>query len=372
MSHRSEQILNPNNPTIPVMKVDIGIDHDFVDYLSTIRSSGTYGNFGPQVSLMETEFSHLLGVPASQLVSVANATLGLQGAMSVLDCSTWVIPSWTFAATAHAALMQSNAEIWFGDVEENTWALDPSQVLGGEGAVVTAPFGAQVSIGNEWNQVSCLVIDAAAAIGSFPVILPEFEKPWAIVVSLHATKILGIGEGGFVVFSSDDLAKRFRQWTNFGFFGSREAEFAGTNAKLPEVSAAIARFRLEKWAEEREDWETLRQKVHHVGEDLGINPPFSNPSWVSPYWVGVFSDSRTKRKVLNILSSYDVESRNWWGKGCHNMTAFQSLPRRSSLRLTDRLAETSLGLPFFRGLTDREIRVIASSLGSSESVRGSG
>ena len=364
--------MKQTNPSIPVMKVDLGIDHDFLDYLNAIRRSGTYGNFGPQVNSMETEFSHLFGVPASHLVSVSNATLGLQGAMAVLDCSTWVIPSWTFAATAHAAMMQRNAKIWFGDVEEHTWALDPSHVLDGEGAVVTAPFGAQVSIGNEWNHVSCLVIDAAAAIGAFPVILPEFDKPWAIVVSLHATKVLGIGEGGLVIFSSEHLAQRFRQWTNFGFFGSREAEFPGTNAKLPEVSAAIARFRVEKWAAEREDWESLRQRVHQVGENLGINPPFSHPTWVSPYWIGVFSGSGMKDKVMASLSSFDVESRNWWGKGCHNMTAFQSLPRRSELRVTDRLAAISLGLPFFLGLTDREIHVISDHLGPNVKVRGRG
>lgn len=353
------EILNRSNPTIPVMKVDLGVDHDFVDYLNTIRSSGTYGNFGPQVSSMETEFSHLLGVPASHLVSVSNATLGLQGAMSVLDCSTWVIPSWTFAARAHAAMMQRNAKIWFGDVEEHTWALEPSQVLSGEGAVVTAPFGAQVSIGNEWNHVACLVIDAAAAIGSFPDILPEFDKPWAIVVSLHATKVLGIGEGGLVVFSSEHLAKRFRQWTNFGFFGSREAEFPGTNAKLPEVSAAIARFRLKKWGTEREDWEALRQKVHQVGEDLGINPQFSHPSWVSPYWIASFEDNGHKLEVLRTFSARRIETRSWWAEGCHKMPAFSNVARRGSLENSESISSKSLGLPFYRSLGDAEIASVA-------------
>lgn len=354
----------PSN-LIPVMKVDLGIDHDFVDYLNAIRGSGTYGNFGPQVTSMETEFSHLFGVPASHLVSVSNATLGLQGAMSVLDCSTWVIPSWTFAATAHAAMMQRGAKIWFGDVEEHTWALEPSQVLSGEGAVVTAPFGAQVSIGNEWNHVSCLVIDAAAAIGAFPVILPEFDKPWAIIVSLHATKVLGIGEGGLVVFSSEHLAQRFRQWSNFGFFGSREAEISGTNAKLPEVSAAIARFRLKKWETEREDWEALRQKVHQVGDNLGINPPFSHPTWVSPYWVAKFGSRDVKTRAGLKLEELGIESRNWWSSGCHRMQAFSTISARGKLEKTDLLASVSLGLPYFRGLEENQLESVIHALRGS-------
>lgn len=348
---------------IPVMKVELGLDSRLLPYFSEIEAAGVYGNFGPQVSSMESEFSHLFGVPASHLVSVSNATLGLQGAMAVLDCSTWVIPSWTFAATAHAAMMQRDAKIWFGDVEEHTWALEPSQVLSGEGAVVTAPFGAQVSIGNEWNHVSCLVVDAAAAIGAFPVMLPEFDKPWAIVVSLHATKVLGIGEGGLVVFSSEHLAQRFRQWTNFGFFGSREAEFPGTNGKLSEVAAAIARFRLDKWDPEVEDWRTLRSKVHEIGKNFGINPPISSDDWVSPYWIVQFVKQHEKTRAKQELRNSAIETRDWWSAGCHTMPAFRSILMRSPLHRTEELASRSLGLPYFRSISYSDLERVSDTLG---------
>ena len=238
---------------LPVMKVDLGLGPDLMEFIGEIQASGVYGNFGPQVNLMESEFSEMVGVPSSRLVSVSNATVGLQGAMAITECSEWVIPSWTFSATAHAAVTQK-ARIHFGDVQESTWVLDPTQVREGEGAVVTAPFGAQISIGAEWNHVSELVVDAAASIGAFPDISPDFHRPWAVVVSLHATKVLGIGEGGFVVFSSEQSAERFRQWTNFGFLGSRNAQFPASNGKLSELAAAVARLRLGRWSFEKESW----------------------------------------------------------------------------------------------------------------------
>lgn len=120
------------------MKVSLGLGPGLLPYLESIESTGTYSNFGPQVNAMEAEFSELVGVSTSQLVSVSNATLALQGAMVVPGCETWVVPSWTFAATAHSALL-SGAKVYFGDVQANTWALDPSEVERGEGAMAVGP-----------------------------------------------------------------------------------------------------------------------------------------------------------------------------------------------------------------------------------------
>lgn len=343
------------------MSVNLGLNDELMCYLAEIEEVGIYGNFGPQVNAMETEFSELVGVPNSQLVSASNATLALQGAMLVLGCQSWVVPSWSFAATAHSALLQ-DAKVYFGDVQANTWALSPSGVESGEGAVVTAPFGAQVTIGQEWNHVSALVIDAAAAVGAFPVICEGFNRPWATVVSLHATKVLGIGEGAFVVFSTAELASRFRQWTNFGFFGSRESESPGTNAKLSEVSAAIARLRLARWAEERSTWQSTRLYVHELCARLGINPPFSSKSWISPYWIVDLPSADTKSRLVRRLALESIETRDWWSSGCHNMPAFAGIEHRHPLKVTEHLASVSVGLPYFRSISERELDAIGSIL----------
>ena len=344
--------------TIPVMKVSLGLGPGLLPYLESIESNGTYSNFGPQVSAMESEFSAFFGIHPSRLVSASNATLALQGAMAVLDQSSWVVPSWTFAATAHAALLQRGS-VSFGDISVDSWTLDPSEVREGEGAVVTAPFGAEIIIDQDWNHVSGLVIDAAAALASFPTVLPNFIRPWAIVVSLHATKLLGIGEGGIAIFSDESLASEFRKWTNFGFHGSREASIPSTNGKLDELSAAVARFRLSKWPEEREDWVQMRSVVHSLAENLGINPPFSERDWVSPYWIVNLPNPETKSKLVRELASNQIESRDWWSLGCHRMPAFSGVPARSDLANSERTASLSLGLPFYRGLGSGDVRKIA-------------
>lgn len=342
---------------LPVMKVDLGLGEGILPFIEEIQSSGIYGNFGPQVMKLEAEYAELLGLPKSRLVSTSNATVGLQGALAMIEMDSWVIPSWSFAATAHAARLQ-NCEAYFGDVHWDSWVLDPNEVRAGEGAVVTAPFGAQINIGSEWNHVGGLVIDAAAAIGAFPEVGEGFSRPWAIVVSLHATKVLGIGEGGFVVFSSDELAQKFRQWTNFGFSANREASYPSTNGKLSEVSAAIGRFRLLTWTKEKFDWLEARSRVHDLGLELEINVAFSRGDWVSPYWVVSFSKESECRLVKKELQEAGVEYRSWWSHGCHRMSAFAGISARGSLEVTEHVARNSLGLPFFRGISEDQVEEV--------------
>lgn len=349
------------NHSLPVMKVDLGLGSELVPFLQEIQRDCVYSNFGRQVREMESEFATLFGVPASRIVSTANATLGIQGALAVMEVKSVVIPSWTFAATAHAAL-QDGRLVEFGDVDWRTWILDPSIVREGQGAIVTAPFGSEIEIDQAWNHTSGVVVDAAACAGAFPRFSETFSRPWAAVISLHATKVLGIGEGGLVAFSSDFLASRFRQWSNFGFLGSRSSEFLANNAKLPELSAAVARLRLSRWKEEREDWVRARKLVHQVGEELSINPSFSHDDWVSPYWISHLSSSVAKKKVLVSLRRAGIEARDWWGAGCHRMPAFGSVTSRSSLPVTEELSNTSVGLPFFRKISGSEVKNVAQAV----------
>ncbi len=336
------------------MRVELGLDEGLYPWIREIESSGVYSNFGPQVSALEAELATLLGCRPSRVVTTANATLGIHGAISVMEPKSWVLPSWTFVATAHAA-MAGAGSMEFGEVDPVTWMLNPSEVHIGEGAVITAPFGSRMSVGEEWNHVSAIVVDAAAAVGAFPQFSETFRRPWAAVVSMHATKVLGIGEGGFAVFSDDRLADRFRQWTNFGFFGSRVAETPGSNAKLSEIAAAIARYRLSGWERERASWIEARRRVHEVGSKLGINPSFSDDDWVAPYWIAEFSSEDQKSAVVRALTEEKIGSRDWWSLGCHAMSAFSTVGSRSPLTTTEHIARKSVGLPFFRGITGREV-----------------
>ena len=67
------------------------------------------------------------------------------------------------------------------------------------------------------------------------------------MLSLHATKVFGVGEGGLVLCRNAELIQRCGQVMNFGFLGSREAQVAGFNGKLSEYHAAIGLAALDPW-----------------------------------------------------------------------------------------------------------------------------
>jgi dTDP-4-amino-4,6-dideoxygalactose transaminase len=340
------------------MKADLRLGSGLNKYIEQIQKSGTYGNFGPQVTQLEEEYSALLGSSSSRIVSASNATVALAGAMEVLKSPSWIIPSWTFTATAHAAISSSN-NVMFGEVDMDTWILKPNQITKDSGAVVTAPFGSKVFLGPEWNSFDSLVVDAAAAIGAPPEISKALNIPWAVVYSLHATKILGVGEGAIVEFSSTDLASKFRSWTNFGFSGSRISISQGTNGKMSEIHGAIGRYRLSNWPEEKHEWNEARNLVHCAGSELGINPVFSDQGWISPYWIAVFESGELKELVEEKLNSQGFDTRNWWESGCHSMPAFKHVPISSNLDNSTSIATRSLGLPFGTHITPAVVEDVA-------------
>src|SRR5262249_37316945 len=149
----------------------------------------------------------------------------VQGARPGTLCA---MPAWTFVATPHAAVMAGLVP-YFIDVDPQTWSLDPAAIREqiarapapvGAGILV-APLGHPVDIA-AWDAFRtetgrAVVIDAAAG---FSALTPGGTPA---VVSLHATKVLGVGEGGFVVSTDPELVRAVRIKSNFGLDPNRQA-----------------------------------------------------------------------------------------------------------------------------------------------------
>jgi dTDP-4-amino-4,6-dideoxygalactose transaminase len=182
-------------------------------------------------------------------------------------------------------------------------------------------------------------------------------------VSLHATKILGVGEGGFVMSSDPALVASVRQKSNFGFFGSREAQTAATNGKLSEYAAAIGLAGLDEWTTRRAAFQTAALRYR---ENLADTPGAALPEgwgqdWLSTTCVVRLKDPAATAPVLDALHAASVETRAWWGRGMHTHRAFAGYPRLA-LPTTERLAATVLGLPFFIDMTAEEIDTVCAAL----------
>ncbi len=325
--------------------------------LGAIEDSGHYSNFGPQESELRLRFAELFDADPECVRTACNATLALQGAVTVSGKKSWVLPSFTFSASPAAATL-AGTEFIFGDIGQDWW-LDtiPNRA---EGVMPVAPFG-DIPLTRLWSEHSVGVLDAAASLGSALGGLSAIPAGWAVVFSLHATKVLGSGEGAVVVFGSVEQSREFRAWTNFGFSGERVSKFVGTNAKMSELQAVFVHAALDDWETEKEDWNLARRSVGEIESELGIERRPGQDLAVNPYWIVTFPSSDVARAAEEQLKSDSIETRRWWGYGCHTMPAYFHVPT-TGLSYTNEIAGRTLGLPFFRGFGDREKARIIESL----------
>ena len=232
-----------NSPVV-VGKPNIAPVATYAARVQEVMESGWLTNNGPQVRMLETQLSELLGV--RNVVLVSNATLGLQLALRALVPDGEVIlPSFTFAATAQA-IRWCGLTPRFIDIDPETQQLDISELE----AAITPQTRAIIPV-HMWGQ-ACDVTAIQAIADRFDVkviydaahaFCSEFQGQRiggfgdVEVFSFHATKFFNTFEGGAVTTNDDEIAERLRHLRSFGMAnGTIGAD--GTNAKMSEVHAA--------------------------------------------------------------------------------------------------------------------------------------
>jgi dTDP-4-amino-4,6-dideoxygalactose transaminase len=190
---------------------------------------------------------------------------------------------------------------------------------------------------------------------------------WSVTVSLHATKVLGCGEGGLVIFGDKAKAQVVREWINFGFSGARVTERIGTNGKMSELTAAFALAALDRWDDEKADWLAAKEKVEQVNQRLDLNTGPTPAAGINPYWMVDFGTPERAKLVEDRLAEAGIGSRRWWPAAMTESAPFKAHPT-SGNRVAAGLASSVLGLPMFRGISDEQVQrveaVLAAALGS--------
>jgi len=348
---------------IPVARPRMPKADALLPYLRLIDDHRSYTNFGPLVARLEARLAARLDIEPACVTTVSNATAGLTLALqSVAGTRSGVclIPSWTFVATAHA-VTAAGFTPFLVDVDEASWALTPAIALEAVGRIdgpvaavlPVAPFGAPMDVAG-WDRFTLLtgipvVVDAAAGHDAVGV----GDTP--CVVSLHATKILGAGEGGYVVCRRPDLIVEIRKRSNFGFYGARDAQVAACNAKMSEYHAAVGLASMDAYAEDMARFRAVAQvyREHMAGRiDMAFQPGFGQ-QWCGSVCVARFP-GRHGARIAALLREAGVDSRAWWGEGVHRQAAFADIPRLPLLA-TGLLARETLGLPYYVDMAEEDV-----------------
>lgn len=343
---------------IPVMRPRLPQYEQLAEYLKQIDENRTYTNYGPLQELLTTRLAEYFGVRHDQVLLLANGTLALQGAVEVATPSSqnWVIPSWTFVASAEA-VASAHCEVVFGDVDASTWTLQMSEKSSGQSHMVVSPFGAGLQL-TQWQKFRAetpLLFDAASCFDACKNLEYRDLSRTAIMVSLHATKLVTTGEGGILIGDSawiDDV----KRWSNFGFRGRRVADIRGTNAKLSEYGAAIGLASFDQWEATRSTLLTLTCQYIDALQTLGLSvQPGLSDGFVSSTLVARFPNRELRDSARDSLERHRIATRAWWSEGVHRMKSFADCTQREKLAVTEELAEVTLGLPFFVDMSDAQL-----------------
>lgn len=359
---------------IPIMRPLLPSADKILPYLKQIDSNRWYSNFGPLNLQLEERLAKIFKVSKDNLVTCNSATSGLTLSLLAYELpkkSYCLVPSFTFTASV-AAILDAGLTPYFIDVEKNSMAITPEIALDAikkigsnvSSLLVVAPFGSSLNM-KSWSEFSKktgikVVVDAASCFDSFATDKQAFACEIPIIVSLHATKPFGVGEGGIVYSTDDYIIDKIRKLTNFGFGHNRISNSIGLNAKISEYTAAVGNAELDGWASKKEAWLNLKLRFTETLRGLDVWGAGNNFATSTLNIILPEDGERdvVEQAILN-LEKDGIEARKWWHSGCHNMPAYNHLPKLS-LNNTENLCKRVLGLPFWLGMD--EINRVAGSV----------
>jgi dTDP-4-amino-4,6-dideoxygalactose transaminase len=349
---------------VPIYEPRLPLAPKILPYLERIDRSGWYSNYGPLSKLLESRLAHRIGMKSENVVTVVNATLALQGAIATsVNNQGWNCPSWTFAATAHSVL-GAGRNLHLLDISED-WRLDPRDPRSFSGNFMDVlPFGDDVNLERFPDGTENVIIDAAGSFDSIKNLDLGSRFPVGVVISFHPTKALAGGEGALFISNDSDWVSRVRGWANFGFDENRIAIRSGTNAKMSEYACAVTLASFDQWESDRKQWVQLLNWATSTSSEFGLGiHPAMRKGYVSPYWI-VEGEPTHIERLKALMINEGIQTRQWWGSGCHKMPAFDKYATGAYPR-TDSVSERTLGLPFFKGISEDQRGKIIAAFGRS-------
>lgn len=347
-------------------------------YLARIEQNRWYTNFGPLLLEYENRLAAMTGVAdaGGQCVTLSSGTAALELGITALGLprgSRALLPAFTFPATL-LAVLRCGLEPVLCDVCPETWTLTPDIAFAAlqhrecKLVLPVVTFGHTLPA-DAWDYVADatgipVLIDAACALG-----LQRIGRSANVAFSLHATKPLGIGEGGVFATSNEDLPERVRRITNFGFDRGVVTYPGGTNAKLSEYAAAVGLAQLDRWPEllsrRLSRWLKYRSALTEL-PGVRVQGGFDRhpPAVVSVNLAVNAGD------VASSLAAAGIETRRWYLPPLYHHPSFAGIDRvgpqgGKSLPVTEEIARHNLGLPFHTYLSDDDIDRIGAALGAA-------
>lgn len=350
--------------------------------LGAIEDRGVFSNFGPVNTEFESRMLTLMFAGQGACMTVCNATIGLMLAIqnAIGERPTQrryaLMPSFTFAATAHAAM-------WCGltpllcDIDPDDWCAASAVVeqmllqYGKEIAVVVpyATFGHDIDL-PRYEALSRrhgvpVVVDAAASLGTIQADGHGFGTGFTgtVVFSMHATKSFATGEGGLIYSADLQTMRQLRAMANFGFGLPRTATMPGLNAKLSEVGALLGQLRLTDYDRVMTHRAELVQLYRKTLPEMSFQ--LEGPARQAQQFASALlpPDLAVHRAAIQAGMTEDgIGTATYFSPHLAEQDYFIKHAVCGALPVTESVAGRMLSLPLYDAMRPRDVAAVAASL----------
>jgi perosamine synthetase len=355
---------------------DIG-DRELELVTEVLRSDVlSMGAFAPR---FEGELARIAG--RRHGVSCSSGTAGLHlgvRALEIGDGDEVITTPFSFVASANC-LLYERAIPRFVDIEEDSLGLDPELVEAAASPKTRAvlpvhvfgrPCRIEAIMSTARNRGWSVIEDACEGLGSSVNGRPLGSFGDVATFAFYPNKQVTTGEGGMVVTDDDALAETMRSLRNQG----RDSDGTwlrhvrlGYNYRLDEMSAAVGVAQIERLAEIRAGRERVAAAYEGAfrGSDWLTLPKAGVGESVDWFVYVVRLHAEIDRDlIIPKLAELGIPARPYF-QPIHLQPFYRTMFgfKPGDFPVTERVAATTLALPFSSQLTDDEVGYVAESLG---------
>jgi dTDP-4-amino-4,6-dideoxygalactose transaminase len=183
----------------------------------------------------------------------------------------------------------------------------------------------------------------------------------AAATSFYPGKNLGaLGDGGAILTNDESIAKKVRQYRNYGSSIKYHHEVRGFNSRLDEMQAAFLRVKLsvlDEWNNERK---VIAKSYSDLLQNSDILLPLT-PSYADPVWHLYVIRSRHRDALQKHLKNKGIDTVIHYPIPPHKQLCYQDFARRG-LPISSLLANEVLSLPIFYSMNDNEIEMVVDAI----------
>ena len=289
------------------------------DYFVHSNNQQKYSNFGHCENLLRERLAESLSVSQDSTSLGSSATSLLMIACDMLlqeidKPRKLHFPVFSFFSTFSIAERYNQSINWFDVDLDSFLPIGVDDLSDSDLLFLNVPFGSSKiePFFKFAKDLPCkVIIDAAACLPGLifnKKDLSTIPDNVIIIFSLHATKLLNCGEGGFCIFGSD-IPGHIKQLTNFGIDKNRQQRWVSSyNAKMSEYNAAAGLCSLDDFK---------------INAELILAAKNTAKKYCDKYGISTFVDAVEPTLTFNTrvsevsaikahLALKGYEARQWW------------------------------------------------------------